>query len=182
MHPPVFARVAVPGCCTRSWRVPSRRGCDSSEKDEDPVDPPLRNFDESLGADGRPVFPGTLAGLLGALDAVRYRSAAGIPKAVVIVEGKRRQVIRRYEQSLEVWSASSGSIRTATARTRPSLRQLCQHFRSGPTSWCHAAPGRSIVILDPHVVARQRSVSLCDHPFFQVDDSATLFGQDIQNP
>jgi hypothetical protein len=55
-------------------------------------------------------FPGTLAGLLDALDAARYRSAAGTPKALVIVEGKRRQVIRRFEGGREVWSASSAEI------------------------------------------------------------------------
>lgn len=55
-------------------------------------------------------FPGTLAGLLDALDAGRYRSAAGSPKVVVIVEGKERKVIRRYEDGNEVWSASRAEI------------------------------------------------------------------------
>jgi hypothetical protein len=45
-------------------------------------------------------FPGTLAGLLDALDAARYRSAAGTPKVLVIAEGKNRR--------------SSGASRTAT--------------------------------------------------------------------
>lgn len=58
----------------------------------------------------RTPFPGTLTGLIEALDAARYRSAAGTPKAVVIVEGKR-QVIRRYEHGLQVWSASRAEIR-----------------------------------------------------------------------
>jgi len=37
------------------------------------------------------IFPGTLRGLLDALEAARFRSAAGTPKSLVIVEGKRRQ-------------------------------------------------------------------------------------------
>ena len=57
-------------------------------------------------------FPGPLAGLLDALDAARYRSAAGTPKALVIVEGKDRQVIRRFENGNETWSASRIEIRT----------------------------------------------------------------------
>jgi hypothetical protein len=57
-------------------------------------------------------FPGTLAGLLDALDAARYRSAAGTPKALVIAEGKDRQVIRRFENGNETWSASRVEIRT----------------------------------------------------------------------
>jgi hypothetical protein len=57
-------------------------------------------------------FPGTLQGLLDALDAARYRSANGTPKALIIVEGKRRQVIRRYEQGVEVESASQAEIRS----------------------------------------------------------------------
>jgi hypothetical protein len=57
-------------------------------------------------------FPGTLAGLLDALDAARYRSAAGTPKVLVIAAGKNRQVIRRFEHGLETWSASRVEIRT----------------------------------------------------------------------
>jgi hypothetical protein len=60
-------------------------------------------------------FPGTLAGLIDALDAARYRSAAGTPKALVIAEGaegKDRQVIRRFENGHETWSASRVEIRT----------------------------------------------------------------------
>ena len=56
-------------------------------------------------------FPGTLAGLLEALGAARYRSAAGTPKVVVIVEGKQRTIIRRFEGGSEVWSASRAEIR-----------------------------------------------------------------------
>jgi hypothetical protein len=56
--------------------------------------------------------PGTLAGLLDALDAARYRSPAGTPKVLVIVEGKNRQVIRRFEHGHETWSASRVEIRT----------------------------------------------------------------------
>ena len=57
-------------------------------------------------------FPGTLAGLLDALDAGRYRSAAGTPKVLAIAEGKDRQVIRRFENGYETWSASRVEIRT----------------------------------------------------------------------
>jgi hypothetical protein len=57
------------------------------------------------------VFPGTLQGLLDALDAVRYRSAAGSPKVLVIVEGKKRHVIRRFEDGLEVRPASKAEVR-----------------------------------------------------------------------
>ena len=53
-------------------------------------------------------FPGTLAGLLDALDAGRYRSAAGTPKVLVIADGKDRQVIRRFENGNETGSASTG--------------------------------------------------------------------------
>jgi len=56
-------------------------------------------------------FPGTLQGLLHALDAARYRSAAGTPKTVVIVQGRQRQPIRRFEGGREVWSASRAEIR-----------------------------------------------------------------------
>lgn len=69
---------------------------------------------------GPAVFPGTLQGLLDALDAGRYRSAAGSPKAVVIVRGGQRQVIRRFENGIEAWSASRAEISrehgTAAAR------------------------------------------------------------------
>ena len=58
-------------------------------------------------------FPGTLAG---PLDAARYRSAAaGAPIALVIAEGKDRQVIRRFEHGHETWSASQADIRTKQA-------------------------------------------------------------------
>ncbi len=60
-------------------------------------------------------FPGTLAGLLDALDAARYRSAAGTPKVLVIAEGENRQVIRRFENGHETWSASQADIRTEQA-------------------------------------------------------------------
>lgn len=56
------------------------------------------------------VFPGTLQGLLDALDAGRYRSAAGTPKAVVILQGRQRQPIRRFENGQEAWSASRAEI------------------------------------------------------------------------
>jgi len=65
------------------------------------------------------VFPGTLQGLLDALDAGTYRSAAGSPKMVVIAEGKHRQVIRRFEGGQEVWSASRAEIRREAGRALP---------------------------------------------------------------
>jgi hypothetical protein len=55
-------------------------------------------------------LPGTLAGLLDALDAARYRSAAGTPKVVVMVEGKQRKIIRGFEGGNEAWSASRAEI------------------------------------------------------------------------
>ena len=59
-------------------------------------------------------FPGTLAGLIDALDAARYRSAAaGAPIALVIAEGEKRQVIRRFESGHETWSASTAEIRSS---------------------------------------------------------------------
>jgi hypothetical protein len=66
------------------------------------------------------VFPGTLEGLLDALDAARYRSAADTPKALVIVDGRQRQVIRRFENGKEVWSASRAEIRHEPGNGRPS--------------------------------------------------------------
>ena len=65
------------------------------------------------------VFPGTLQGLLDALDAGSYRSAAGSPKIVVIAEGQHRQVIRRFEGGQEVWSASRAEIRHGADRAVP---------------------------------------------------------------
>jgi hypothetical protein len=64
------------------------------------------------------VFPGTLAGLVDALDAARYRSAAtGTPKVLAIVEGKQRTVIRRLRaarrRGRRPGSRSSGSANTA---------------------------------------------------------------------
>ncbi len=62
------------------------------------------------------MFPGTLTGLTNALDAARYRSAAGTPKVLLIVEGSHRQVIRRYDSGRETWSASSAEIRRQSGR------------------------------------------------------------------
>ena len=57
-------------------------------------------------------FPGTLTGLLDALDAARYRSAAArTAMALIIIEGSQRQPIRRFESGQEVWSASTAEIR-----------------------------------------------------------------------
>jgi hypothetical protein len=65
-------------------------------------------------------FPGTLAGLLDALAAARYRSAAGTAKVVVIVEGRRRTIIRRFEGGNEAWSASRAEIRHERGNGPPS--------------------------------------------------------------
>jgi hypothetical protein len=74
----------------------------SSRADDDGSDP---------AGTGTP-FPGTLSGLLDALDAARYRSAAWAPKAVVIAEGSLRTIIRRFEGGNEVWPASRAEIRS----------------------------------------------------------------------
>lgn len=64
-------------------------------------------------------YPGTLAGLLDALGAARYRSAAGTMKVVVIVGGKQRTIIRGLEGGNEVWSASrAGSAMSAETGRR----------------------------------------------------------------
>jgi len=65
------------------------------------------------------VFPGTLQGLLDALDAARYRSAAGTAKVVLIIEGKQREIIRRYEHGQEAWSLSRTEIRHAGGKEPP---------------------------------------------------------------
>ena len=71
----------------------------------------VEDADKDAKSDIAPgVFPGTLAGLLDALDAARYRSAAGSPKAVIIAEGRQRQIIRRFENGVEAWSASKAEI------------------------------------------------------------------------
>jgi hypothetical protein len=46
-----------------------------------------------------------------ALDVARYRSAAGTPKVVVIVERKQRTIIRGVEGGGEVWPTSRTEIR-----------------------------------------------------------------------
>jgi hypothetical protein len=72
----------------------------------------VEDADESAPSKVPPgTFPGTLAGLIDALDAARYRSAAGTPKVLTLVEGSHRQVIRRFEGGREAWSASSAEIR-----------------------------------------------------------------------
>lgn len=73
----------------------------------------VEDADESAKSGIPPgVFPGTLAGLLDALDAARYRSAAaGKGMVLVIVEGEQRQVIRKFEGGTETWSASRAEIR-----------------------------------------------------------------------
>jgi hypothetical protein len=83
----------------------------------------------------RAEFPGTLQCLIDALDAAAYRSAADTPKAIVIVEGKQRQPIRRFEGGKEVWSASF-SDRTARSR---SATPACGHAHL--LAWARPAAG-----------------------------------------
>ena len=72
----------------------------------------VEDTDKSSNRKGaRTPFPGTLRGLLDALDAALYRSAAGSQKVVVIVEWKQRKIIRRFEGGNEVWSLSRAEIR-----------------------------------------------------------------------
>lgn len=73
----------------------------------------VEDADESAKSGIPPgVFPGTLAGLLDALDAARYRSAAaGTGIVLAIVEGEQLQVIRKFDRGTETWSASSAEIR-----------------------------------------------------------------------
>jgi hypothetical protein len=79
----------------------------------------VEDADESAGSGIPPgVFPGTLQGLLDALDAARYRSAAGTPKVLIIAEEAERQVIRRFEGGYETWSASTADVRRG-AEKRP---------------------------------------------------------------
>jgi hypothetical protein len=75
-------------------------------------------------------FPGTLAGLLDALDAARYRSAAGTPKVLIIAEGKDRQVIRRFENGQET---SDGVCLSPVAAGRSAARVRGGRPRSGET-------------------------------------------------
>jgi hypothetical protein len=92
----------------------------------------VEDADKDSGSSIAPgIFPGTLQGLLDALDAARYRSAAGTPKALIIVEGKR-QIIRRYEHGAEVWSASQAEIRREHLWHRIAFRP--QHTGNGARS------------------------------------------------
>jgi hypothetical protein len=74
-------------------------------------------------------FPGTLAGLLDALDAARYRSAAGTPKVLAIAEGKDRQVIRRFEngQSSQPLRPRARCQGGGVARDRSGLLPRARH-------------------------------------------------------
>lgn len=105
----------------------------------------VEDADESAKSGIAPgVFPGTLAGLVDALDAARYRSASstGTPKVLAIVEGNLRTIIRRFEGGQETWSASRveilrerGDEPEADARRSPGacLRKLrrCHVEREG---------------------------------------------------
>jgi hypothetical protein len=74
----------------------------------------VQDADQSAEPESRVgTFPGTLQGLLEALDSARYRSAAGTPKVLAIVEGRHRQVIRRFDGGRETWTASRTEIRRA---------------------------------------------------------------------
>ena len=80
----------------------------------------VEDADNSAGS-GSPsgVFPGTLKGLLEALDAARFRSAAGTPKVLVVAEGNNRRVIRRPRSFLPPSWSSATSI-SRRSRTMPS--------------------------------------------------------------
>ena len=99
--------------------------------------------DENDGSKIAPgVFPGTLAGLVDALDAARCRSAADTPKVVVIVEGKRRQTIRRFEAAQKSgrrprWT-SAATARTASRAE--SARESGRVVRGYPPPWPVCGP------------------------------------------
>jgi hypothetical protein len=48
------------------------------------------------------IYRYTLPSLLEALDDARFRSYEGVPQVVILVEGKRRTIIRRYEAGKQV--------------------------------------------------------------------------------
>jgi hypothetical protein len=48
------------------------------------------------------VYPYTLKSLLGAIDDARYRSLAGTAQLLVLVEGKRQKIIRRFEDGKQL--------------------------------------------------------------------------------
>jgi hypothetical protein len=92
----------------------------------------VEDADTSSTPEGpRAEFPETLQCLIDALDAAAYRSAADTPKAIVIVGGKQRQPVRRFEGGKEVWSASF-SDRTARSRsaTPACAVHTCSHGRA----------------------------------------------------
>jgi len=62
----------------------------------------VRDADVGGGNSMARTFPGTLKGLTEALDDARFRSASGAPKVVVVMEGKQRRIIRRFEHGREV--------------------------------------------------------------------------------
>jgi hypothetical protein len=62
----------------------------------------VRDADVGGGNSMARTFPGTLRGLTEALDDARFRSASGAPKVVVVMEGKQRRIIRRFEHGREV--------------------------------------------------------------------------------
>ena len=81
-------------------------------------------------------FPGHARGPARALDAARYRSAAGTPKVLVIAEGKDRQVIRRFENGHETWldPGSSSALGRATGCRTEAGNRVPERRGTVPTS------------------------------------------------
>jgi hypothetical protein len=48
------------------------------------------------------VYPYTLKSLLDAIDDARYRSLAGTAQLLMLVEGKRQKIIRRFEDGKQL--------------------------------------------------------------------------------
>jgi hypothetical protein len=93
----------------RDLKVPPGEGAPLERARED-LSPQAACREHASSETAPGIFPGTLQGLLEALAAARYRSAAGTPKVLVIADGKKRQVIRRFEGGKETWSASTAEI------------------------------------------------------------------------
>jgi hypothetical protein len=80
-------------------------------------------------------FPGTLAGLVDALDAAGYRSAAaGTPIALVIVEGEQRTIIRRCSRAARRRGQRPQRRSAAAMRADPQI--------SAPSYWRTQPPSR----------------------------------------
>jgi hypothetical protein len=58
----------------------------------------------------RKTYPYDLRSLLEALSEARFWSVAGGPMVLTVVTGRHSQVIRRFEEGKETWSASRAQI------------------------------------------------------------------------